>query len=129
MEDMRTKGQLEAEISRAMVRFEKEFMGRGPLETRSYLLDDLVLIRMKGILTQAEKRLAVSEHGDNGREQIKTMRRTLLENGRPLLEQVMKDILKVDIISMHADLSTRTDERVIIFTLKTPPGTDGEKES
>ncbi len=121
---MRTKGQIEAEISRAIIRFEKEFMGRGPLETKCYLLDDLVLIRMKGILTQAEKRLATSENSDNGREQIKTMRRTLLENGRPLLEQVIQDILRVDVCSMHADLSTRSDERVIIFTLKQPPETD-----
>jgi len=30
----KTKGQIEAEISEAIIRFEKEYMGRGPLETK-----------------------------------------------------------------------------------------------
>ena len=36
---MKTKGQIEAEISEAVIKFEREYMGRGPEETRSYLLD------------------------------------------------------------------------------------------
>jgi len=122
---MNSKGQLEAEISNAMIRFEKEFMGRGPLETRSYLLDDLVLIRMKGTLTPAEQRLAQSDNADNGREQIKQMRRTLLENGRPLLEQVILDILNVPVVSIHSDLSSKTGERVFVFTLESAPEYQG----
>ena len=35
----KTKGQLEAEISDAIVRFELEYMGRGPEEARTYLVD------------------------------------------------------------------------------------------
>lgn len=34
---IKTKGQLEAEISDAIIRFEKEYMGRGPLETKTYI--------------------------------------------------------------------------------------------
>ena len=36
-----SKGQIEAEISEAIVKFEKEYMGRGPDETRTYFLDDI----------------------------------------------------------------------------------------
>ena len=43
----RTRGDLEAEISQAINRFEKEWMGRGPVETRTYIIDDLVLVRLK----------------------------------------------------------------------------------
>jgi uncharacterized protein YbcI len=32
---LKTSGEHEAEISLAVTRFEKEFMGRGPLETRT----------------------------------------------------------------------------------------------
>ena len=32
---MKTKGQLETEISEAVIRFEREFMGRGPEETKA----------------------------------------------------------------------------------------------
>jgi len=38
---MKTKGQLEAEISDAIVKFEKEYMGRGPDEAKAYVIDDL----------------------------------------------------------------------------------------
>lgn len=112
---------MEEQITRALIQFEKEYMGRGPLEAKSYILDDMLVLRMKGVLTPAENRLAGSHDIDNGRAQIKQMRRTLIENGRPLLESVIKDILKVEIISMHSDLSTRTGERIIIFTLKNSP--------
>jgi hypothetical protein len=43
----RTKGQLEAEISKAIVAFEREFMGRGPTEVKTYVLQDMVLVRLK----------------------------------------------------------------------------------
>ena len=34
---------MERAISQAMIRFEKEFMGRGPLETKAYIIEDMVL--------------------------------------------------------------------------------------
>lgn len=54
----KTKGQLEAQISEVVIKFEKEFMGRGPLETKAYLIDDMVLVRLRNVLTQAELKLA-----------------------------------------------------------------------
>ncbi len=116
-----TKGQMEEAVTKALIQYEKENMGRGPVEAKCYIIEDMLLLRMKGTLTPAENRLAASQEIDNGRAQIKQMRRTLTENGRPLLEAVIHDILHCDIISMHSDLSTRTGERIIIFTLKTPP--------
>ncbi len=112
---------MEEALTKALIHYEKEYMGRGPLEAKSYIIEDMLVLRMKGVLTPAENRLAASQEIDNGRAQIKQMRRTLVENGRPLLESLIRDILQTDIISMHSDLSTRTGERIIIFTLKAPP--------
>ena len=50
----KTKGQIEAEICEAVIKFEKEYMGRGPVETKAFILDDLVLVRLKNVLSQAE---------------------------------------------------------------------------
>jgi uncharacterized protein YbcI len=44
-----------ARISNEMVRAQKQFFGKGPTEAKSYLLDDLLLIVMRGGLTTAEK--------------------------------------------------------------------------
>jgi uncharacterized protein YbcI len=113
----KTKGQVEAEISEAVTRFEKEFMGRGPLETRTYIMDDMVIVRLKGVLTKAEYRLVKSERNSKARDLIKQVRIELLENGRPLLEEIIKDILKRKVKSLHTDISTMSGERFIIFTL------------
>ena len=122
---MKTKGKLENEISEAIISFEKEYMGRGPLETKTYIIDDLVLVRLKGVLIRSECQLAESNDPHFGRELIKKMRHALLEKGRPLLEQVIRDILHVEVKSLHTDLSTYTGERVIIFSLEAKPQYEG----
>ena len=118
---VKSRGELEAEISQAIIRFEKEFMGRGPLETKSYLIDDMVLVRLKGVLTPAEHKLVEAEEKHQGRELIKQARHKLLEHGRPLLEIVIRDILGVGVKSLHTDISTKTGERIIVFTLESKP--------
>jgi uncharacterized protein YbcI len=114
---MKTKAELESAISQAIIRFEKEFMGRGPLDTKTFLLDDLVLVRLKNVLTPAEHQLANVETRHRGRDLIKQVRLELLERGRPLLEAVIREILGVEVISLHTDISTKTGERIIVFTL------------
>lgn len=116
----KTRGQAEAEISEAVIKFEKEYMGRGPLETKTYILDDLVLVRLKGVLTQAEHQLAKAAENPRGRELIKQVRIELLEKGRPLLEAVVESIVGRSVKSLHTDISTLTGERVILFTLDAP---------
>ena len=116
----KTKGQLEAEICDAVIKFEKEYMGRGPLETKAYIIGDMVLVRLKNVLTQAELRLAEATDRKDGRELIKRVRIALLEQGRPLLESTVEEIVGVKIRSLHTDISTVTGERVILFSLAAP---------
>jgi uncharacterized protein YbcI len=113
---MKTRGQFEAAVSEAVVRFEREYMGRGPSEARAYIMDDIVLIRLKGVLTIAEHQLAAGE-SDAGRSLIKDVRRELIEKARSLLEMVVVEITGVKVKSMHSDISTVTGESVIVFTL------------
>jgi uncharacterized protein YbcI len=126
---LKTKGQMEAEISEAVIRFEKEYMGRGPLETKTYLIDDMVLVRLKGVLTQAEHQLAKAGAPSKGKELIKQVRIELLESGRPLLEVVVQTITGRTVLSLHTDISTRTGERVIIFTLDAAPTIEKNRSS
>ena len=120
----KSKGQVEAEISEAVTRFEKEYMGRGPLETKTYLIDDMIIVRLKGVLTKAEYRLVKSERNVKARELIKQVRVELLENGRPILESIIKSITRHKVRSLHTDISTATGERLIVFTLEKTPEWD-----
>jgi len=48
MNTKKTKGQLEADISAAMTQFEREHLGRGPKEARTFIIQDMILIRLNG---------------------------------------------------------------------------------
>ncbi len=121
MRGKKSRGQVEADISEAIIRFEKEFMGRGPTETKTYIIDDLVLVRLRGIMTPAEQQLVQAEDTSRGRDLIKQVRHELLERGRPLLEALIQNLLGRKAVSLHTDLSTVTGERVMIFSLDAAP--------
>ncbi len=112
------RSEAESQISKAIITFEREYMGRGPEEAKTFIFDDIVFIRLRGVLTPAEKQLASTEDNNKGRSLIKQVRQELLEKARPLLETIIRDVLGCDIISLHTDISISTGERVIIFTLE-----------
>ena len=112
---MKTKGEIEAEISRAIVQFEIDYMGRGPKETRAYIVEDMVVVRLKGVLTPAEEQLTKTM---DGKELVKKMRATLIDKARPLLYRVVGEITGVKILDLHTDISTESGERVFVFTLE-----------
>lgn len=109
-----TRGELEAAFSKAIIQFEKEYLGRGPLEARTFFIQDMVLVRLRGVLTPAEMKLAENPEGQT---LVKEARRQLFETSRSLLEEIVQSILKRKVVSLHTDMSTKTGERVIIFTL------------
>lgn len=120
----KTRRQVEAEVSDAITRFEKEHMGRGPLESRTYIIDDMVIIRQRGALTKAELSLIRSDRNGRSRDLIKQVRIELIENGRPLLEDMIKTAIRRKIKSLHTDLSTVTGEKIIVITLDRIPEFD-----
>jgi len=111
---MKTKGEIEAEISEAIIQFEIDYMGRGPKETRAHIVEDLVVVRLKGVLTPAEEQLTKSI---DGKDLVKKMRATLIDKARPLLYQVVGDITGMKILDLHTDISTESGERVFVFSL------------
>jgi uncharacterized protein YbcI len=113
---MKTKGEIEAEISRAIVQFEIDYMGRGPKESRTHIIEDMVVVRLKGVLTPAEEQLTKTS---DGRELVKKMRATLIDKARALLYQVVGDITGSKIMDLHTDISLDSGERVFVFVMET----------
>jgi len=111
---LETIGQIEAKISEAIIKFEKEYMGRGPVETKTYIFKDMILVRLKGVLTPAEEQLSKTAEGA---DLIKKTRLQLLEGARDLLENIIFNITDCNIKSLHSDISSKTGERIIVFTL------------
>ena len=105
---------MEVKISEEMVKFEKEFMGRGPIETNTVISKDAIFIRLKGVLTPAEVHVAQTSEGA---ELIKRTRFQFLNGARDLLDKIVKRITGCIIICLHSDISTKNGERIIVFIL------------
>ena len=118
---MKTQGEIEAAICEGIGRFEQQYMGRGPKGIRAHLIDDVVLVRLQGILTAAEQQLAKSLPSDKGRDLLKQVRTQLIETARPVLESVVQSVAGIKVVSLHHDISTVTGEEVILFTLADAP--------
>ena len=112
--ERRTRGQIEAAITAAMTQFERDYLGRGPREARTFLIDDMVLVRLKGILSPAELQLS-REPG--GVATIKNMRSRLVESCAADLTGLVSAETGCAVLSMHADISATSGERVFVFVL------------
>jgi uncharacterized protein YbcI len=111
---MKTKSQLEADITEAIIRFDIEYMGRGPKEARTYIVEDLILVRLKGVLTPAEQQLSTSAEGV---ELVKNMRSRLRETSKAEFSRVIRDATGVSVRDILTDISTTSNERVFVFIL------------
>ena len=96
-------------------------MGRGPKDIRVHLIGDLVVTRLQGALTAAERHLVQTLSPEKGRDLLKQVRYQLTETGRPLLEAMIDEVADVKVVSLHHDISTVTGERVVLFTLAESP--------
>lgn len=118
---MQTKGEIEAAICKGMSLFEQQYMGRGPKEIRTHLIDNMLVVRLHGVLTAAEQHLVETLPPAKGRDLLKQVRTQLIELARPKLEKLVWDVSGVKAVSMHHDISTVTGEEVVIFTLQEAP--------
>jgi uncharacterized protein YbcI len=119
---MKTQGEIEAAVGQGIARFQQDYMGRGPKEIHTYLIGDIVLVRLKGVLTAAEQQLVKSFSPDKGRDLLKEVRTHLIETARPMLEALVLEATGIEVVSIHHDVSTSTGEEVVLFTLAEAPG-------
>jgi uncharacterized protein YbcI len=118
---MMTQGEIERAISEGMTIFEREYMGRGPKHVHAHLINDLIVVRLQGVLTAAEQHLVKTLPTEKGRDLLKQVRCHLIEVARPTMEAMVEEITGVKVVSLHHDISTLTGEEVVLFTLEEPP--------
>jgi uncharacterized protein YbcI len=118
---MRSQGEIEAAICEGVSRFEQDYMGRGPKDIHAHLINDLLVVRLQGVLTAAEQQLVKSLPAEKGRDLLKQVRTHLLETARPVMEALVQQVTGIHVLSLHHDISTVTGEEVILFTLAESP--------
>ncbi|MDD2375673.1 MAG: DUF2294 domain-containing protein [Eubacteriales bacterium] len=108
-----SKGQIEAKVSEAVSRFEIEYMGRGPKQIRTMIIQDMIIIRIKGFLSPSEQKLA--ENGQ-GRDLIRQMRSMLFETARDQLSVTISQITGSALTGLYSDINMTNGEKIIVAT-------------
>lgn len=106
---------MENSIRNAIIKFEQEFLGRGPDEVRALVARDLVVVRLKGVLTPAERQLAKTTEGI---EMVKRLRQNLIAQGRDKLCEQIGEITGAKILGLFTDIDVQLGERVFVFTME-----------
>lgn len=118
---LKSQGEIEAAVCAAISRFEQDYMGRGSKDIRAHLLGNILVVRLQGVLTVAEQKLAKSMPSEKGRDLLKQVRSHLIEAGRPFVEALAQEITGVKVLSLHHDISTVTGEEILLLTLAESP--------
>ena len=110
-----TKGQIEDTISKLTTKFYLENIGVGPTSVKTYILDDMVIVRTQGKLFPIEQKILL---GNKGIELVKDIRKTFHEVAASKLITLIEAVVHQSIVSTHTDVSTKTGESVVIFVFK-----------
>ncbi|MFP4473203.1 MAG: DUF2294 domain-containing protein [Candidatus Omnitrophota bacterium] len=108
------KQNLEAKISRKMKGFLEQHIGERPKAVKTQILGDTIIVRFRGISPPAERNMSRSYEGART---IKELKDKIITDARPLLENLIQKITKLEVADVHSSFDIKTDERIEIFTL------------
>lgn len=88
-------------------------MGRGLDDGKTFVVRDLVVVRLKGVLTPAERQLAKTVEGV---DMVKRLRQNLIALGRDKLCEQVREITGAKTLALFTDIDVQLGERVLVFT-------------
>jgi uncharacterized protein YbcI len=109
-----TIGQVKDSIAKQVTKFYAETLGHGPKETRIYIVEDMVIVRLKEHLLPVEQKLL---EGKEGIVLVKNIRKKLHEILTTNLVSIISGITGHRVITSHSDISTKTGELLEVFVL------------
>lgn len=117
MSEGKTKGQIEDIISKEVAKFYVATLGVGPRESRCYIIEDMIIVRLKGKLLPIEQKILAMMGGKQAIELVKNIRKALHTITTKRLCEMICQITGHKVISSHSDISTKTGERLEVFVL------------
>jgi uncharacterized protein YbcI len=111
---LKTKAEIESAINDELPRFLKKHFGEEPAAISTEVIDEAIIVRLKGLLPPAEKHLSGELGGAALIHQLKTK---LTEKVRPDLASLVETVSGASVIDVHSSLDVAKEERVEVFTL------------
>ena len=119
-EDIDAGGEMLARLSNEMVRAQKKFYGMGPTEAKSYLVDDLLFIVMRGGMTTAEKTML--EFGQQ--DLVRQFRQTFENEMTKRLTEMVEEITGRSVCTYQSQVMFDPDVVVEMFVFDQPGSAD-----
>ena len=108
-------GDLLTRLSNEMVRAQKKFFGKGPTSAKSYMLDDMLIIVMRGGFTTAENTML-----EFGQQDMVRGFRQLFENEMTArLHKMVEDLTGRIVLTYQSQILFKPDVVVEIFLFDT----------
>ena len=108
-----TRGELVAELSRAMVGLHKDFYGKGPTKAQTFIVDDVVVCVLEGGFSEAERTLTTA-----GRAAAVTgQRRALQEVLRQRFVDTVERLTGREVRAFVSGVDTASEVSTEVFVL------------
>jgi uncharacterized protein YbcI len=107
-------GQLSAAISNAVVRIQREYLGRGPTKARALIRDDVIVVLMQETMTKAERSLVA----DGKREDVLRTRRTFQRTMRADIVAAVEGLTGRTVLAFMSDTHLEPDIACEVLVLE-----------
>ncbi|HEX5194992.1 MAG TPA: DUF2294 domain-containing protein [Solirubrobacteraceae bacterium] len=122
-QDMEQGVSLLSRISTEMVQAMKQLYGKGPVSAKSYLVDDLLFVVMREMITQAERTMLDAGRGDTVREFRQEFENEVAET----LTSIVERLTGRRVVTYQSQVLFDPNLTVEIFVFEDRPG-GGENE-
>jgi uncharacterized protein YbcI len=113
-----TGGALLQQISNAMIQAQKKFFGKGPTSAKSYMVDDLLFIVMRGGFTTAEDTML--EFGQQ--DMVRSFRQLFETEMTTRLHTMIEDLTGRKVLTYQSQILFKPDVVVEIFLFEAEGG-------
>lgn len=116
-------GQLTAAICNAVVRIQREYLGRGPTKARASIRDSTIVVLMQDTLTKAERSLVA----DGRQEDVLRIRQSFQRTMRADIVAAIQELTGRTVIAFMSDTHIDPDLACEIIILEPRPDDSDER--
>jgi uncharacterized protein YbcI len=110
-------GQLSAAISNAMVRIQREYLGRGPTKARTLMRDNVIVVLMEDTLTKAERSLVA----DGKHEDVLRIRHSFQRTMKADVIAAVEELTGRTVVAFMSDTHIEPDLACEVIVLEPQP--------
>lgn len=114
-EEQLSGGELNAALTREIVRIHTANLGRGPNKSFSFHNGNVIVTVLQDVLTKAEQNLAVNDHGEAVLEMRRLFQRTMADE----MKQSVERLTGHEVVACMSDNHLDPDMAVEVFYLAT----------